>query len=506
MSLNPDRIPVIVGVGEIIDRSRDPLLAREPLQLMLEALAAAERDAGAGLLAQLDALDVVCEYSWPYLDAPGLIAAKLGVRPTHACYGETGGESPVRFIHEAALRIQRGECRVAAVVGAEAAYTTAAAWKAGVTLDWTARDTKAKLLTGREFSPQVAIDHGVAVPTNVYPFYENASQAHWGQTPQAALAESGQIWSAFSEIAARNPNAWSQQVLSADDITRPGENNRLIAWPYTKRMVANPLVNQGAAVLLTSLAQARALGIAESRLIYLWGGAAAVEPRDYLQRDQYRESHAQNAVLQAVTECAGGDARAFTAMELYSCFPCVPKMARRTLKLPVTAPMSVTGGLSFFGAPLNNYMTHAAANLVRALRDRPQALGLLYGQGEYLTKHHGLVFSTRPGALLPEVYSVQAQADQQQGAVPPLLADYGGPARIETFTVLYSRDGQPEFGTVIARTPAGERLMARVPASDSASISLLTRLDQQPVGSLGEVSRLDAKRLRWSSSPATVTT
>lgn len=502
MPRNSDRVPVLVGVGEVTDRTRDPTQGREPLALMLEALNAAERDAGAKLLSRIDSLDVVCEYSWPYVDAPGLITARLGLRPRHSFYGEAGGESPVRFIHEAALRIQRGECEVAAIVGAESAYTTAAAWKIGVQLAWTARDPHAKLLTGREFSASVAIDHGVAIPTNVYPFYENATQAHWGQTQREALAESGQIWSAFSELAATNPNAWLQESFSAEAVTTPSEKNRLIAWPYTKHMVANPLVNQGAAVLLTHASRAREMGIAEDRLIHIRGGAAANEPRDYLQRDQYWQSHAQNAVLETAVQIAGGDALVFKAMELYSCFPCVPKMARRSLKLPLSAPMSVTGGLSFFGAPLNNYMTHAAASLVRALRAQPQALGLLYGQGEYVTKHHALVLSAQTGddEVLPESYRVQAQADARSGAVPRFLADYSGPADIETFTVIYTRDGRPEFGTVIARTPAGERLMARVPATDLHSIGLLTNLDGQPVGAAGVVSRLDPKRLRWSAA------
>lgn len=500
MSRNPDRIPILIGVGEVTDRTRDPAQGREPLELMLEALTAAEQDAGGSLLTLVDSLDVVCEYSWPYIDAPGLVAARLGVQPKHAYYGEAGGESPVRFIHEAALRIQRGESVVAAVVGAEAQYTVAAAMKGNVNLPWANRDKQAKLLTGREFSAPVAVDHGVAIPTNVYPFYENASQAHWGQTQREALAESGQIWSALSEVAATHPNAWLQQGFSADYITTPAEKNRLIAWPYTKHMVANPLVNQGAAVLLTSVATARALGISEDKWVYLLGGAAANEPRDYLQRDQFHQSHAQNAVLDAATRFAGGDAGHFGAMELYSCFPCVPKMARRSLKLPVTAPMSVTGGLSFFGAPLNNYMTHAAASLVRAVRAQPNVLGLLYGQGEYVTKHHAIVLSATPGADVPldEKYSVQTQADAQRGSVPVFLPDYSGPAKIETFTVIYSRDGKPEFGTVIGLTPAGERLMARVPAGDEKTIGLLTDLDVTPVGTAGTVSRLDAKRLQWT--------
>ncbi|WP_204338136.1 hypothetical protein, partial [Proteus mirabilis] len=107
-------------------------------------------------------------------------------------------------------------------------------------------------------------------------------------------------------------------------------------------------------------AKARAAGIAEDRLVYPLGGTSAEEPRDYLLRDQFYESHPQNAVLKAVIDLAGGDGKKFDAIELYSCFPCVPKMARRTLGLGADVQPTVTGGLTFFGAPLNTYMTHAA--------------------------------------------------------------------------------------------------------------------------------------------------
>jgi len=96
-------------------------------------------------------------------------------------------------------------------------------------------------------------------------------------------------------------------------------------------------------------------------------------------RDQFYESHPQDAVLRAVMELVGGDGRKFDAIELYSCFPCVPKMARRTLNLSAEVQPTVTGGLTFFGAPLNTYMTHAACAMVRSLRNGAK-LGLLYGQ------------------------------------------------------------------------------------------------------------------------------
>ena len=115
----------------------------------------------------------------------------------------------------------------------------------------------------------MAVKLGVFRPITVYPFYEAASAAHWGQTPREAMAESGALWSTYSGVASQNPNAWLQRHFSPEEITTPTPDNRLIAWPYTKLMVANPTVNMGAAVLMTSLAKARAAGIAADRLIHV---------------------------------------------------------------------------------------------------------------------------------------------------------------------------------------------------------------------------------------------
>jgi len=470
--------------------------------LMARAMRAAEADAGASLLASLDSLDVVCEYSWPYTDAPTLLGERLGHLPARRVYGDTGGESPVRFIHEAALRIARGESRIAAITGAEARYTVDAAAKRGVGLAWTPKDDGVKLVRGTDFCHPVAISHGAAMPMTTYPFYENAALAHWGQTPREAQHESAELWSRYSEVAAANPHAWLQHSFTADEVAETSVANRLIAWPYTKHMVANPLVNMGAAVLLTSVGHARALGIPEARWVYVWDGAAAREPRDYLQRDQFHRSHAQDLVLETVLRQVGGKATAFEMLELYSCFPIVPKMARRTLGLMPDVQMTSTGGLSFFGAPLNNYMTHAAAGLVRALRNAPDKTALLYGQGEYVTKHHALVLGSSPSphGLPPNDYSVQAAADARRGVVPPFIQSYDGVAMLETFTVIYGRDGNPTHGTVIARTPAGERLMARVNPDDTRTLGVLTDLDRTPVGRNGQVTAGTDQLLHWTTT------
>jgi acetyl-CoA acetyltransferase len=497
MALSPERTPVLVGAGEITDRPDDPMRGLEPLALMEHALRRAAQDAGAALLHRLDSLDVVNQVTWPYADMPAQLAAKIGAAPARAVYGPVGGESPVRFLHEAAARIARGESQVAAICGAEAQNTLDKARRANLRLPWTPKPEKYDPpLRGADFVQAVALNLGVFMPTTIYPFYENATAAFWRQTPAEAQADSGALWSAFSHVAAGNPQAWLGRDFMPADITTPSAGNRLIAWPYTKLMVANPSVNQGGAVLMTSLAVARAAGVADDKMIFVHGGAAAQEPRDYLLRDTYHTSTAQEAVLHAVMDIAGDGG--FDAVELYSCFPCVPKMARRTLELKPGMVPTVAGGLTFFGAPLNTYMTHAACAMMRRLR-AGGGTGLLYGQGEFVTKHHALVVSRTPdeGGSVLRPAPVQDEADRRRGVVPAFSTTATGGAELETFTVIYDRDGAPSHGAVIARLGDGSRVLARVPGANDTAIGRLTDLAQTPIGAAGTVSAV-TDELEWA--------
>jgi acetyl-CoA C-acetyltransferase len=488
-SLNEDRIPVIVGVGEIVDRPKEIEQGLEPLTLLEEALKRAEADSGAKLLGDIQSLDVVNFLSWRYRDPEQLLAKRLGIAPAHCYYGPVGGESPIRYLHEAAQRIARGECAVAAVCGAEAQSTATKAERAGVTPPWTpfAHDVE-EPKRGAAFQKPLAVKLGVFRPITVYPLYEAATSAHWGQSPRQALAESGALWATYAKVASENPNSWLKKRFSSEEITTPTADNRLIAWPYTKLMVANPTVNMGAAVLITSLAKARAAGIAEEKLIYPLGGASAEEPRDYLLRDQFCESHPQTAVLQAAMDLVGGDGKSFEAIELYSCFPCVPKMARRTLGLGDDVQPTVTGGLTFFGAPLNTYMTHAACAMVRRLRQGAK-LGLLYGQGGFVTKHHALVVSRQaPRDPVKQDTSVQAISDAHKRAVPEFVTEARGKGKVESFTVIYGRSGEVERGVTMLRTEQDTRTLARVGAQDTATIGHLLNMDRHPVGTTGDIA------------------
>src|SRR5450631_3306168 len=217
-----DRIPVIVGVGEIVDRPKDIAAGLEPLDLLVEALKRAEADSGGKLLGEIGSLDIVNFLSWRYRDPEIQLSDRLGIKPKHAYYGPVGGESPIRYLHEAAQRIARGECSVAAVCGAEAQSTATKAERAKIDLPWTpfAHDVE-EPKRGAAFQKPVAVKLGVFRPVTVYPFYEAATSAHWGQTPRQAMAESGALWSDYAEVASHNPNAWLKRRFTPEEITTP---------------------------------------------------------------------------------------------------------------------------------------------------------------------------------------------------------------------------------------------------------------------------------------------
>jgi len=490
MQTDPERIPVIVGVGQVNDRPADPSTGLDSAGLMAAALRAAEQDARGSWLADLDSLAVVDQISFREINpiAPGL-AATLGAKPTHVEQTKAAsGDSPVLLLNEAANRIGAGEIRIAAVVGGEALRTAAQRAAAAQKTDVSAQNASRNLSSRN--TPSYRAAYGLVAPTDVYPLYETGGRAAYGQSLAEAQAESGEIWSRFSQVAAENPGAWIRQARTPEEIITPSDGNRLIAHPYPKLMVANSSVNMGAGFIVTSLAEARRRGVAEDRLIYVGMGAAAHEVHEPLLRDRYDRSPSMGVSIGKALELNGLTTADLDFVELYSCFPCVPKMARRVLNWPVEKPASVYGGLTFGGGPIGNCMSHAVVCMVLKLREGGRN-GLIFANGGFATHNHTIVVSNQPiaAASFPQDFDYQAEADAIREPVPPTNETYEGPARIETYTVLYERDGSPKWGVVMARTPGGERTLARVPASDAAGIAFLTDGRVEPVGSSGTIVR-----------------
>ncbi len=503
-ALDETQIPVIAAIGEVCHRPSDPAKGREPVDLIAEALQLANNETRQQALDHLDSIHLVGQVTWPYTNPVDAICQRLGIHPKEAHNASMGGDTPIRLLHEAALRITRGSHRVCAIVGGESVNAKRKASAAKVALNWTpkASPKETVIVEGQDFPVHPAVKAlGIKSPVHTYPLYEMALQAALKQTPEQGNKESAQLWHSLACVAADNPYAWIKEPPSEEHINTVTDSNPLIAYPYPKLMVANSSVNQASAIIVTDLAWAKAAGLKEEQLIYIWGGASAAEADDFLDRDDYSRSHAQLAVLDAAVEQVGGDPKAIDYAELYSCFPVVPKLALQHLKLRADVKPTVTGGLTFFGGPLNNYMSHSVCAMTRKLRGKANATGLLYANGGLLTKHHALIVSSQPASeSLPKSYSVQAEVERRSSPAPVFNADYNGPASIETYTVLYDKAGL-SHGFIVARTPDNARTVAKVRADDTHSINLLLNLSASAVGEQG-VIRTDAfGECIWSTAP-----
>src|SRR6202012_3561073 len=161
---------------------------------------------------------------------------------------------------------------------------------------------------------------GARTPINVYALFENARRGRLGLSADAYGLEMARLFAPFPEVAAGNPHAMSPEGRPAEDLAAITAENRLTSDPFPRRMVARDQANQGAAVLLTSVGKARALGVPEDRWLYLHGGADARE-RTPMERADLAKGPASELAVRQALGAAGVSLADIAAFDLYSCFP-----------------------------------------------------------------------------------------------------------------------------------------------------------------------------------------
>jgi acetyl-CoA C-acetyltransferase len=468
------RTPVLVGVAQYADRASAPQDALAPPELLARVGAAALADSGGHGIA-VDTLAVVRlfadtspVFASPFgrcTNLPRSMARRMGQQPHRLLYGPVGGHSPQMLVNLLAEEIRQGAIDVAMVAGAEALRTQARARKAGIALDWSEDSGDAPETLGAETplaSPH-EIAHGIALPVNVYPLFENALGRHYGRAPRAHRTKLGALMAPLTQVAAANPYAAQPVAHSAGELATPGDDNRYLAYPYTRRLVAQMFVDQAAAVLLMSSAAADRAGVPPDRRVYLHGCADTHDAILVSRRVDYHSSPAIRAGSRHALAQAAAAIDAIAHIDLYSCFPVAVEIAADMIGLAHDDPrgLTLTGGLPYFGGPGNNYSTHAIAETVARCRARPGSMGLVFANGGYLTKHSFGVYSTTPASGWARVEPARYQREIDTLASPAFTEQPAGHGTIETFTVAYER-GRPAFAIVIGRLDDGRRFLARM--------------------------------------------
>lgn len=488
MSLDAARTPVVLATGQAVDRTS----ASGPLELA-EAASRLALDTAPGAVARIERLSVVNILARRAGPAPASDLAKaLGLEPRVVETTVIGGNMPQTLVTRAAADIATGRLSATLIAGSEAVRSTrlkpqgstggGAGAGAGASSDPDSEpDPDPVFGELRQDLSDTERAAGLLIPVFVYPLFESVIASRAGRSNAEQRAHIGRFLARFSAVAASNPHAWFRDPLTAEQIAEPVIDNRLVAEPYTKRMVAFLGSAHGSALLVTSLEVARDLG-RDDDVVFIWSGADCTEIWNPISRPDLGRSPALGAAVAGVSSAAGVGVDDIDHLDLYSCFPSAVDVAATELGVALDDPrgLTVTGGLPYFGGPGSNYVSHSIATMVDLLKaaggsgQSSHALGLVTGVAWYLTKHSVGLYGTDP----PRSGRFEAAQPIFYAPAPAPLAvttALGGTATatIQAGTVIYDREGHARSAPVIATLGDGTRVAATAASEDLPAIAEL---------------------------------
>ena len=396
------RHPIIIGVGQVTHRDKIPDDGLTALDLAEQAIHACIADTGReDLLGMVDSLSVVNISTEAKNHPEEKLCGRLGIQPAVREQTAIGGNTPQWLVNRTADRIASGEIQIALMVGAEATYLKKGIMSVYTNAFWDdlMRDfqTNPSIVGDVRFAttPQEKLS-GADRARHIYPLFENALRGRLGKSLADYRKILDDYYQFMAQTAKGNPLAWFNQGYKIDgNVTVPTDRNPNFNFPYTKFMNPNPAVNQAAAIVMTDTDTARRLSIPRDQWVFLHAGADANDKWFISDRLNYCSSPAIRANVTASLQQAGLALSDISFFDLYSCFPCAPLIAALEIGLDIDPlpPLSITGGLSYFGGPGSNYATHAIAHTVLRLRKHPEQFGLVTALGWYLTKHSAGIYS-----------------------------------------------------------------------------------------------------------------
>jgi acetyl-CoA C-acetyltransferase len=451
--------PVLVGLGTATRREEDFRLALEPMDLMLEAVAAAGADTGARNVLEGLGYIAVPRGRWRYANPAGEIA-----RHFHAAKATTVLATPgvlqQTLLGEACVRIARGEVHTALVTGADAGYRLLRAQITGQEASERIQDDEPDVF----LQPKDELRHpaekraGMVMPVGLYAILESAFRAKQGWTLDEHRDRLATLWSGFSAVAAANPHAWNAREIPAVEIREASRHNPMQAFPYTRSHCSTWNVDQAAALLVCSVVRAQELGIPRSRWVFPVASTESNHMVAVSARADLAACPGASIAGRAAMDVAGWAQSDIDLVDLYSCFPVAVETYAAELGLPLTRDLTVTGGMAFAGGPYNNYFFQAtcrAAELLRAGRGRNALLSCVSG---IVTKQAFGAWSLEEPRH-PFVHTDLTEEVARAVAVREVVEEFTGGASVAGYTVLHGR-GQAPRGVALVDTAQGQRALA----------------------------------------------
>jgi acetyl-CoA C-acetyltransferase len=491
------RTPILVGCGQITDMTSEPSSKRSRVAFCAEAAARALDDTGAKIGGHMlghhiDAIAVMeffsdssPRFASPFgrsTNPPKSVARRLHASPRTQLYSHVGGNMPQYLVNRFAEEIANGQTKLALICGAELLRSTQNARKAGQSIDWNEDYGGKPERVGDDrngFSEEEG-RHDLKAAIHFYPLLENAIRGGLKRDVPTHMEAMGKLFHRLAVVAKDNPLATRRKGYSAHELSTVSDDNRWICFPYPRLMNANAMIDQAAAVIMTSVEKAQEWGIPPEKWVFLHGCADGADTWVVSEREKLDASPAIRGCSRLALDMAGKNLSDVAAFDLYSCFPSAVEVALKEIGLAEDdpRPISVTGGLPYFGGPGNNYVTHSIAEMMNRVRKTPGSFGMVTANGSYLTKHSAGLYSTEPTKgpwRREDPKKLQGELDtaprQRVNTAPE------GTGTVETYCVTFGKDG-PETGYILGHLDSsGERFVAMT-AGDPASAAEMVSKEQ----------------------------
>tara|TARA_R110000823_G_scaffold119998_5_gene244303 strand:- start:30153 stop:31622 length:1470 start_codon:yes stop_codon:yes gene_type:complete len=456
----PDNTPVLVGVAAVQQKLADHRAAREPLDLMEQALRDAAADAGCEKLLTLADEIMVPNSLWGYSDPARLLAQRLQADSATTLLADFGILQQ-SLLDRACQRIRDNEAKVLLVTGGEARYRSQCAARAGEEAPEIAQPDAAPdvlLRPEAEMMSDVESAAGLGMPVGYYAIMDSALRYRQGLSVEAHRDEMARMYAGLSELAAANPDAWVDETVSPEFVREHSPGNRMLAFPYTKLHNSQWNVDQAAGLIFCSAGMAESLGIPRERWVFPVVSTESNFMAVISSRAELGASEGFRIAGGRAMELAGVHFNEVPLRELYSCFPYAVRVQQEEFGLMRDADVSVTGGMTFAGGPLNNFVFQATVKMAQLLREAPGEMGLVTTVSGLMTKQACCLWSSRPpgnGWVFEDV----TDAVREATVVKELVATYEGEARVAGYTVLYN-GMQASRAIAVFDLPDGRRSVA----------------------------------------------
>jgi acetyl-CoA C-acetyltransferase len=428
---------VLVGVGVASQRESDPRDAVDTLGLMRSAVECAVLDSGVPeIAARADGYRAPRGF-WQHPNPCRLLADHFGARDARTEIAEIG-VLQTTLMGRAAQDIAQGRADIVVVVGGETRYRTSLAARQGIELEeleQAATEPDSVLRPKSDIVSAEEIAAGLGGPVTQYALIDNALRASEAQSIPDHVQALGELQAEMSRIAHTNPDAWNREAVDAKTVAVPTAGNRLLAFPYAKLHCSQWNVDQAAALILCAVEVAEQLGVAREK----WVFPLAVVDSEYMAplttRGELHRSPGFRLAGARALELAGLSIGDVSHLELYSCFPAAVRLQQRELGIPQGRAPSVTGGMTFAGGPLNNFVLQALVSMAHVLRADPGSKGLVTAVSGIVTKQGVSLWSaTAPASDFSfEDVSEATAAESRQIEV---VAEARGDASIVSYTVM----------------------------------------------------------------------